>query len=517
MSESFCLISEPWIPCERLDGSRVELGLSETLTRAHHLRAVADSSPLVTAALHRLLLAILHRCFGPPDIETWKELYQGKRFPVEGVEGYLHKWRHRFDLFHPERPFYQVRGLPFDPDGIDILVTERTAWGGGVSLFQHRPAGIGTSLCRSEAARWLLCAHSFSPGGLVRKPGEPASATAGPLNRGAMVLLRGDSLFETLALNLVVYSPEADLPIPGDSKRDLPAWERDSLPRLLKQSKEPSRMPDGWIDLLTWQSRRLELRVHNGQVTGCVRCVGQGLHQDAPRDPMLAWRLDNKFGYRCLGFDVERAFWRDSHALFQSVKQGKGGRRPQALEQLAQRNVRGVVPLSRRFALDLLGMCGDRASILLVRAERLPVLASLLSDPDIGDSIREILAAAEHTASALRHAVWQLASQAITPGPRSPDKKDIGNLVQSLGAERVFWARAKPAFDSFLRVVVDDAQEARRQFIHTLRREALDRFAQAAGALGTAARVLKGAALAGQSLSRQLPPLPAMTTTEASA
>lgn len=508
MKDSFCLVSEPWIPCEHLDGTRVELGIRDVLVHAHELRAIADSSPLVTAALHRLLLAILHRCFGPPDIAAWKDLYEAKRFSASSLERYLGKWRERFDLFHPERPFYQVRGLPFDPDGIDILVTERTAWGGGVSLFQHRPEGVGTTLSPAEAARWLLCAQSFSPGGLVRKPGEPASASAGPLNRGAIVLLRGDSLFETLVLNLVVYAPALDLPLPGNPKRDLPAWEREAPPRSLNRSDEPKRMPDGWIDLLTWQSRRLELRMDNQRVTGCVRCVGQGLHEDTPLDPMIAWRVDEKYGYLPLGFDADRAFWRDSHALFQAAQEVKDVRRPRALDQLAQREVRDVIPLERRFTLDLFGMRGDRASIRLVRAESVPVRAKLLSDPDLGASIRENLAVAEQAAAALRQAVGQLASCALAPGSRSPDKKDIRNLVDSLGAERRFWAGVRAAFDEYLRLVADDEQEARLRFTHCLRNEARDRFDQASAALGTSARVLKGAALASRSLDYNLPSLP---------
>lgn len=517
MKDSFCLVAQPWIPCERLDGTRVELGLHDALVQAHELRAIADSSPLVTAALHRLLLAILHRCFGPPDIPAWRALYEMKGFPAAILGSYLDQWRERLNLFHPQRPFYQVRDLPFEPDGIATLVTERTAWGGGVNLFQHRPEGIGTTLSAAEAARWLLCAQAFAPGGLVRKPGEPASASAGPLNRGAVVLLRGDTLFETLVLNLVIYAPESEAPIPGDPKRDLPAWERDPLPRSLKRSDEPKRMPDGWIDLLTWQSRRLELRFENGEVTGCVRCVGQGLHEDTPRDPMIAWRIDEKYGYLPVGFDANRAFWRDAHALFQSAQQVKDVRRPQALEQLARRDLRDLLPFERRFTLDLLGMRGDRASILLVRAERVPIEAKLLSDPDLGASIRENLGLAEQTASALRQAVWQLASHALAPGSRSPDKNDIRKLADSLGTERRFWAGARAAFDDYLRLLADNEPEARLRFTRCLRNEARDRFLHGCAALGTSARVLKGAALASHSLAYNLPSLPTNEPMEASA
>lgn len=57
----FNLIDEPWIPCIALDGQSIEYGIRDTLLKAHELREICDDSPLVTVALHRLLLAILYR------------------------------------------------------------------------------------------------------------------------------------------------------------------------------------------------------------------------------------------------------------------------------------------------------------------------------------------------------------------------------------------------------------------------------------------------------------------------
>jgi CRISPR system Cascade subunit CasA len=510
MSERFCLADEGWIPCERADGSRLELGLEEALTRAHELRAIADGSPLVTAALHRLLLAILHRCFGPPTLQAWIDLYRAGRFDPTALNGYLDRWRERFDLFHPERPFYQVRGLPFEADLINILVTERTNWGGGVNLFEHRPDGVDTWLEPAAAARWLLVAHAFAPGGLIRKAGEPTSATAGPLNRGAIVLVRGDTLFETLILNLLIYAPDHDLPIPGSSEGDRACWERDSLPQSLRRTAEPRRVPDGWIDVLTWQSRRLELRVEQGRVVGCVRCVGQGLAENAPRDPMLAWRFDEKRGALPVGFDTERAFWRDSHALFQAADRAKDVERPKALEQLARPEVRTVIPADRRFSLELLGMRGDQAKILLARNERVPVSAKLLANPDLGENIREVLRFAEAAASGLVSCLFVLAANTLAPGQRKPETNDIRQLVQSLGTGAIFWSRAKSHFDAYLEHLSEDEGVARREFARSLRRETRKCFADASRALGTSARVLKAAALAADSLGRRLAEIPEM-------
>jgi len=105
MTASFDLISEPWVPCVGRDGQAVELGLQDVLVRAHELRELGGESPLVTAALHRLLLVVLHRVFGSADYDAWYALWQAGRFDPTVLDAYFAQWRERFDLFHPARPF----------------------------------------------------------------------------------------------------------------------------------------------------------------------------------------------------------------------------------------------------------------------------------------------------------------------------------------------------------------------------------------------------------------------------
>ena len=61
---------------------------------------------------------------------------------------------------------------------------------------------------------------------------------------------------------------------------DLPVWER-ALPAPLGSP----RRADGWLDRLTWQSRRLELVADAaGRITGVVYCVGETLDGDGLLD-----------------------------------------------------------------------------------------------------------------------------------------------------------------------------------------------------------------------------------------
>ncbi len=98
MSTEFNLIDASWIPCIRANGQAANLGLREALLQAHELRELTGESPLVTAALHRFLLAVLHRVFGPKDQDAWRALWEARRWDPFSLDAYLTKWHDRFNL-----------------------------------------------------------------------------------------------------------------------------------------------------------------------------------------------------------------------------------------------------------------------------------------------------------------------------------------------------------------------------------------------------------------------------------
>ena len=98
---TFNLITEPWIPV-REGGALKLVNLEQALLNARQYARIEDPSPLVTASLHRLLLAVLHRALeGPEDARQAAEWY-GSGFDTEKMRAYLERHLNRFDLFHPE-------------------------------------------------------------------------------------------------------------------------------------------------------------------------------------------------------------------------------------------------------------------------------------------------------------------------------------------------------------------------------------------------------------------------------
>lgn len=502
----FHLTQESWIPSTTPSGGRVELGLRETFARAHELTAIHDPSPLVTLTLHRLLLAILHRVFGPRDLSAYVAMFERGRFDMEPLDRYFEEHRSRFDLLDAERPFYQTRGLPYEPDGLHRLVLERSNYGAPASVFQHRPEGLGETevLPLAVAARSLLVLHAFAPGGLVKKPGEPGSATAAPLNRGAYVVLEGGTVFETLMLNLLEYSPDSGRPIPGESSKDIPSWEQPALPRPLGD-KEPKRKPYGWIDLLTWQSRRLELALASdgAGVRGVTYCVGQGLDFEGLFEPMLAYRPDEARGLAPVEISESRALFRDCHSLVRATT-ADGATAPKAVLQASRRELRRVTGKGGWLRLAVYGLRGDQAKIKLTRGERLAVPQALVESEEQLAALFELTQLMEEVADHLRMAVRTAAQDALAPGTRDPDKDDVSRIAKHLGAEPTFWAAVQVPFQNALQHLAAGDQSAKVRFASVVRKAAEVALHEAISALGSSARQLQGGAKAEARLNANL-------------
>ena len=218
----FNLIDESWIPCIDPHGQRVEYGIRETLLKAHELREICDDSPLVTVALHRLLLAILYRAYeGPSDMAKWRLLHERGHVALGGgIEKYLNRWRSRFYLFDAKHPFMQVAGLDLNDykqdgavkkdksDGLMRLVREAPDKGGRI-LFDHRVGTERPDYEPKQIAKMILSAQSYSGTGVASagKIGKqqitPTPCQFAPCVEGLVLWLQGESLFHTLLLNLV--------------------------------------------------------------------------------------------------------------------------------------------------------------------------------------------------------------------------------------------------------------------------------------------------------------------------
>jgi CRISPR system Cascade subunit CasA len=516
MTPSFNLIREPWIPCLRpRGGPPEELSLSDTLARAHELSEVYDDSPLVTAALCRLLLAVLHRSLGLETRGEWRGIWQSGRFPMERIGGYLSAWEQRFDLFGAQHPFYQVAGMEADSCvPLSRLATEYAS-GNNATLFDHHADDAWASRGPAEAARLLVAAQSFALGfgrsGFVRIRGAPLQRpylADGILLRGLTVWLSGQSLFETLALNLAP-TPAAD--------GDIPCWESDDPCSSIDHVTSGQRQAEpahGFLDLYTWQSRlaRLLPEVESGQV--CVRrlYLTQGRSADkSPHDPMKPYQRSKTEGFTPLGLRPQRAAWRDSHALL--AVQSADIRRPQVFDHIARAVADGWLPPESRYRMHVVGLAtapNKAGKFLLWRHDRLPLPAALLADADLMDALGGLLEGAEETGSLLRRRLsvvcrFFIAPDCDRPDGRKPKPEDVNALLRALDPETCYWARLEQHFYRLVEMLPCDEDAATEQWQSAVARQARDAFREACGRLGDSPRALRAVARVSDSFSPHLP------------
>ncbi|MBA0050161.1 type I-E CRISPR-associated protein Cse1/CasA [Streptomyces sp. AJS327] len=355
MRRSFDLITRPWLTALRTDGEFTELSLTEVFARAGEIRRLVGDLPTQELALLRLLLAILHDAVdGPVDQEDWERLWQAKD-PFGGVPEYLERHRERFDLLHPEQPFFQVAGLHTAKHEVSPLNRIVADVPSGEAFFSMRRPGADR-LGLAEAARWVVHAHAFDVSGIKSGMVDDSRVKSGKVypqgvgwtgNLGG-VFAEGDTLRDTLLLNLIPY--EVDILRPGRGALDRPIWRRQQPgPGAVDLDEEPeTARPTGPRDLYTWQSRRMLLHTEGEEVTGVVLGYGDPLtaHNRWDLEPMTGWRRspaqERKHGLKAvhmpLQHDPSRAAWWGLEAVLPHLATGADSGR-----DVPERRTSGVV------------------------------------------------------------------------------------------------------------------------------------------------------------------------------
>lgn len=378
MNGHFDLRTEPWIRVRELDGSIRELSLIQTLDRAHEIETLAGEVATQDAALLRLLLAIVRRVLGA-DTAThtdWATWWRAGSLPTDDIHRYLEKFETRFNLLDPQAPFYQVADLRTPKNEMTELARLIVDVPSGHQLFTTRAGPDLHSMSLAEAARWIVHCQGFDASGIKSGAvGDPrvtggkgypiGPAWAGQLG---LVIPTGRSLFETLLLNVVIGHT---ISTPDDA----PAWERPpatSAPRdhhLLRADPEHIVVPDGPLDALTWQSRRIRLGVADGMAVSVLICNGDRatLRDQFAVEPMTAWRVSEAQrkalrlppGHRVYmpqTHSIERNVWRGLAATLAEISAtGTVGLSP-TVEWLAELSEYGVLDSNYPVRLRIVGI-----------------------------------------------------------------------------------------------------------------------------------------------------------------
>lgn len=484
------LIEEKWIPVRFLTNFRDELGIRDTLLRAGEIEALEDPSPLVLAALHRFLLAILYRALrGPTDIDQARALFSDG-FPKEKITAYLDQWRDRFWLFDEKYPFGQIPS--FEPKtwrAWTSLAAEHNADNAKV-LFDHAIVEAPGEISPAAAARWILATHTFS---VSCGKSELAHTGTAPSATAVMALPLGRNLQDTLLYSLI---PQNRAVI----EQDLPVWERE--PESVSELKSKiERHPTGLADLYSWRTRSIRLKEEqSGAVQQLAFASGVNITASDFNDPMLCYRIDEKLGKLPLQFR-ERGIWRD----FDSLLPDDAHLAPQVIEHAAKLGRIEQTRFPR--SVMVLGQANNKAKIEFWRMEQFALPEALAADHFIRSDIRQMLSDAEDAQKWLWQACRSFACDLLSRGNREPATKDINAFVDQMPVSPLYWSALESRFHEILReyTLDRDPDDVRCLWLKSIRnalKEAWERH-RTAVALGNA-WVIRALVKAEGTLARKL-------------
>jgi CRISPR system Cascade subunit CasA len=475
------LIDESWIPCAVSDnfyddGNANEgvvnkqgvgdFGLRQIIHKASRIREINGDTPLVTVALHRLLLAVLHRLFGPKNANEWERLWNAKTWDADAINNYFDQHKTSFNLFDNEKPFYQTSTINFEQAG--SIAKLRFQADANPTLFDHNFAANPPDLTPAEAARTLIAFQSFDFGGTKTGDGKAESADASPLIQCAVGLVRGRNLFETLMLNLHRYDAKDGEPFEfKNADKDVPAWER------IEPVKAEDREPNGYIDLLTWQSRRVRLQPSlNRDDNICVKHVVIMKGNQFPdgfqlqgKETMVAFKgkpdaKPNERAWFPLGFNENKVLWRDSYSLFKSLDGTQ--LRPRMLNWLSDLAEEEILNRAQIIPIDFYGLAADRAKLLFWRHERFFLALPLLTNDALLNKLGDALKLAEEVATVLSISIKKLAQYLMMPDSDDSTRlskqasASVQTFASSFNAEAFYWARLDTHFKALLVALPED-------------------------------------------------------------
>ncbi|WP_039727694.1 type I-E CRISPR-associated protein Cse1/CasA [Leptolyngbya iicbica] len=442
---NFDLTTKPWVPVVTQDGLYREVSLLELFAQWETLRKLQADNPPTTLALHRFLLALLNWVYeGPEDEEDWERIRDDNG---EEVITYLKDQKDCFDLLHPNRPFMQDPTLTVDVAG-EIYQAYVLHGNNTSTVFCHEHQWSGDSLDIAAAARLVLRLHVFDVGG--RKTGSSVSAGVIPTMDAANVLVRGNSLKETLLLNLMQYDGE-EKPFEGNGE-DLPAWEREPQPA-------QERVPTGYVDYLTFQWRRVRLFFEGGRAVKVAVHPGDRLpksHSSADYEMAIAYKKNpKKPGDRyTIRLDLNRSLWRDSTAFLQSSgKWSDDWIGPKIITWIAELQQAKLV--ADWLNLQVLGLTVDNAKPLGWVSEQLSVPTAYVTEKPLWQALDSALQFAEKHKDvfmSFQGSPYYVLAEALNP-PSTPKKaisQQAAQLASTLGGSSRYWAALDQEFKELL-------------------------------------------------------------------
>ncbi len=374
------LTTDPWIPIVWPNGHAGTVSLCEVFARGEDIRDLAVR-PHERIAVMRLLICVAQASLdGPDDHDDWKAC-RSKITPA--VIAYLKRWRKGFELLGDGPRFLQAEGLTKptrkggDDEGNSVSKLDLALATGNNSTLFDNGGGSEREFSAARLALAVLTFQCFSPGGRIGvaqwhktpTPGNGSSNHA-PCIANSMLhaIVRGHNLLDTIHYNLMARDQVARFF--GPNIWGKPVWEQ--IPSKLADKPAIQNATQTYLGRLAPLSRSVRLG------DDCRSLIlANGLEYASypewrePTSTVVTRVMNNQPTRVILPASVEKAVWRELHALVVSAVDNNSNGGPAALENVSD---------GTAFDLWVGGLAANKAKLVDTTESVFHVPAAMLHD-----------------------------------------------------------------------------------------------------------------------------------------
>lgn len=336
-SPSFNVLYDPWIPvgwrecaCEPTES---KIGIREALLRSNEIRCISHASPFIEFGLYRILITIVLDAYimagKRPTIGRMRQMLENRSFCTRVIDEYLEEHKSAFELLGEDRRFLQRE--PAKGRKPEAVIRMFAAIPSGSNIVHwHHESEDEIAVSYDVAAQFLT---AVSPWNFKVKPDEPRTLAGDP---PMYALVLGDSLFETLVLNLP--RPSGRITLEQEMKNG-PDWR---TPLSLEKLPKVPTVAQGY----TWPVRIIKLEADDGKIAKAINVaaykkrtvnsekanadkLNKGKRPDVLYSAEVGWR-DPHAGTITSGSGVQHIsarqgvpVWRDAIPLFLVSSEGE--------------------------------------------------------------------------------------------------------------------------------------------------------------------------------------------------
>ncbi|MBD3352618.1 MAG: type I-E CRISPR-associated protein Cse1/CasA [Candidatus Lokiarchaeota archaeon] len=452
---SFNLLDKPWLPCIDLNGQYKQYSISYCLFNSQKIKGITCRNPLIEISLYRLLLAILHRNFGPKDADVWEDLYKNG-WDNDVLKAYFKRWHDKFDLFgQDEDRFYQILPSEVKKDTPLSKLDNSISTGNNTALFDHHWDKHPESYKPGKCAQLLITFQNYAVSGGRSTPFYYSHA---PLVAGISTIMKCENLFKTLIFNLIAYNENSPFK-KNPSSEDIPFWERNE--RKLFEEKA-GRYPNGYLDYLTWHSRRVWLQPYedegNLRVKYCKIAQGEKIRGDWHEAPEKTY-MQKDGEYNALSLSIHRQVWRDTESILRVSGEKLSTKPPKVLEWISKLVFLKKLTFSSKYNLEIYGLCQDPTKVaktLTWHHSHLPISQEILQhkrNKILVNILKDFIAKSEEIHKIGNKFLYRYLKDYLYPKSDSLSSQQRDNLLSqrnSFQYSEKFWSQLENRFYEFL-------------------------------------------------------------------